>query len=199
MAQDQLIPDQLVVIGGSAGSLEVVLQIVSGLPSTLTAAIVVVLHRLQSAESVLVNVLESRAALPVREVEDKEPLQRGTIYIAPPNYHLLLENKKEFSLDASEKVHHSRPSIDVTFESAAREFGRAAVGILLSGANADGAAGLKKIKNSGGITLVQDPATAEVDYMPRQAIAQDAAIRVVSPARMAEALLEYLEFNTSVK
>jgi len=131
---------------------------------------VVVVHRGKSGDSILADLLSSQTKLVVKEVEDKELILPGTIYIAPPDYHLLLENEYTFSLDASEKVHYSRPSIDVTFESAALVYGPALVGVLLSGANADGAVGLKNIADAGGFTIAQQPATAEVGYMPQQAI-----------------------------
>ena len=100
----------------------------------------------------------------------KEVILPGTIYIAPPDYHLLFEDENSFSLDASEKINHSRPSIDIAFESAAEVFGSSLIGILLSGANADGAEGLKKISQAGGYTIVQDPLTADVGFMPQQAL-----------------------------
>lgn len=180
MAQAALIRYRALLIGGSAGSLEMVLRIIGAVPVTTRAAIIVVVHRKPSADSVLPGLLAAKTALPVKEVEDKDHLLPGVVYIAPAGYHLLLEDAASFSLDTSEKVHYSRPSIDVTFESAAAVFGPAAIGILLSGANADGAFGLKQIKEAGGIALVQDPATADVDYMPRQAILQGAATQVIT-------------------
>lgn len=192
MAQDSLRRQRLVVIGGSAGSLEIVLSIVAGLPALPHAAVLIVLHRKQSADSVLSGLLASRTNLPVREVEDKDPLVPGSIYLAPPDYHLLLEGRHQFSLDDSEKVHHSRPSIDVSFESAAYAYGADTIGILLSGANADGAEGLLRIKERGGDTLVQDPATAEVYYMPQQALLLHPGHRVVAGNQLHQALLEYL-------
>lgn len=170
MAQDAIGTYKLLVIGGSAGSLDVAMKIVAALPMQMQAAVVVVLHRKNASDSILTGIFSSRTNLPVKEVEDKEALLPATVYIAPPNYHLLVEDEHNFSLDSSEKIHYSRPSIDVTFESAAEVFGPAAVGILLSGANADGAAGLQHIKQHGGYTIVQDPHTAEVGYMPQQAL-----------------------------
>lgn len=192
MAQNSIVPQRLVVIGGSAGSLEVVLSIVGALPPLPHAAVVVVVHRKQSADSVLTGLLAARTNLPVKEVEDKDELLPGTIFLAPPDYHLLLENRQQFSLDDSEKVHHSRPSIDVTFESAAQAFGADTIGILLSGANADGAEGLLRIREYGGATLVQDPSTAEVYYMPQQAILLDAGHRIVPGRQLHQVLLKYL-------
>jgi two-component system chemotaxis response regulator CheB len=172
----------MVVIGGSAGSLDVVLSIVSQLPPDTAATIAVVVHRKNAPVSPLASLLEARTTLPVKEVEDKEPILPGTVYLAPPDYHLLVEGRGSFSLDCSEKIHYSRPSIDITFESAAEQFGPALLGVLLSGANADGAEGLARIREAGGYTVVQDPQTAEIDYMPRQAIARGAACAVV-PAK----------------
>lgn len=174
----------MVAIGGSAGSLEVVLKIVAQLPPSTGAALVLVMHRKHASDSILANILAARTSLHVKEVEDKESLLPGTIYIAPPDYHLLLEDQQNFSLDSSEKVHYSRPSIDVTFESVAETFGEQAIGILLSGANADGAAGLLKIKEAGGYTIAQDPASAEVGFMPQQALFLDAAHAVVAADKL---------------
>lgn len=170
MAEGDVSKYRMVVIGGSAGSLDSILKIVAAVQETVDVAFVVVVHRGKSGDSILADLLSSQTKLVVKEVEDKELILPGTIYIAPPDYHLLLENEYTFSLDASEKVHYSRPSIDVTFESAALVYGPALVGVLLSGANADGAVGLKNIADAGGFTIAQQPATAEVGYMPQQAI-----------------------------
>ncbi|HEY8914846.1 MAG TPA: chemotaxis protein CheB [Chitinophaga sp.] len=170
MAQGDVSKYKMVVIGGSAGSLDSILKIVAAVQESVDVAFVVVVHRGKSGDSILTDLLSSQTTLVVKEVEDKELILPGTIYIAPPDYHLLLENEYTFSLDASEKVHYSRPSIDVTFESAALVYGPALVGVLLSGANADGAVGLKNIADAGGFTIAQQPATAEVGYMPQQAI-----------------------------
>jgi len=170
MAQGNVTKYRMVVIGGSAGSLDVILKIVAAVQDAVDVTFVVVVHRGKTGDSILADLLATQTKLVVKEVEDKEQILPGTIYIAPPDYHLLLENEYTFSLDASEKVNYSRPSIDVTFESAAYVYGAALIGILLSGANADGAAGIKTIADAGGYTLVQQPATAEVGYMPQQAI-----------------------------
>lgn len=170
MAEGNVSKYRMVVIGGSAGSLDSILKIVAAVQEAVDVAFIVVVHRGKSGDSILADLLSSQTALVVKEVEDKEIILPGTIYIAPPDYHLLLENEYTFSLDASEKVNYSRPSIDVTFESAALVYGPALVGVLLSGANADGAVGLKTIADAGGFTIAQQPATAEVGYMPQQAI-----------------------------
>jgi two-component system chemotaxis response regulator CheB len=161
---------RMVVIGGSAGSLDVILKIVATVQNAADVAFIVVVHRAKTGDSILADLLSAQTKLAVKEVEDKEQILPGTIYIAPPDYHLLLENEYTFSLDASEKVHYSRPSIDVTFESAALVYKTTLVGILLSGANADGAMGIKTIADAGGYTIVQQPATAEVSYMPQRAL-----------------------------
>ncbi|OIN60999.1 chemotaxis protein CheB [Arsenicibacter rosenii] len=167
-----------VIIGGSAGSIEVLLKILPALPEPLTYTLIIVLHRKHTAESALADLLTSKSRLVIHEVEDKEPLLPGNIYLAPADYHLLIEHSLVFSLDASEKVNYSRPSLDVSFESAADVFGPSLVGILLSGANADGTLGLKAIKRAGGLIIAQKPETARVAYMPQQAI-QEAGVDYV--------------------
>lgn len=172
MAQRQEIeiPSKVILIGGSAGSLSVLLVVLPLLSERINAAVVLVMHRHTRSEDLLEALLASRASLPVRDIEEKDQPQRGIIYTAPADYHLLFEPDGSFALDSSEKVNYSRPSIDVTFESAARVFGPRAIGVLLSGANADGAEGLYEIEQHGGTTIVQHPETAEVDYMPRSAL-----------------------------
>jgi two-component system, chemotaxis family, protein-glutamate methylesterase/glutaminase len=172
MAEDTVARYKMLAIGGSAGSLDAILKIVAALPVTNYLSVAIIVHRKNSGESILVDLLSDRTKLIVKEVEDKEMINGGCIYLAPADYHLLIENEKMFSLDSSEKVHHSRPSIDVTFESVAEVFGKSAIGVLLSGANADGARGLDKIKQTGGLTIVQNPESADVAYMPQQALEQ---------------------------
>ncbi len=180
MAENALKNFKVVVIGGSAGSLEVILAMLPQLPPRPGAVFIIVLHRKNDKDSILENLLSQYARLPVKEVEDKDPLQLNHIYIAPPDYHLLIETEDSFSLDSSEKIHFSRPSIDVTFESVAETFRHRAIGVLLSGANADGSQGLLKIKRAGGTTIVQHPDTADMAFMPQQAIKLGAADQVVA-------------------
>ncbi|MDB5256850.1 MAG: chemotaxis protein CheB [Chitinophagaceae bacterium] len=161
---------ELVIIGGSSGSLDIVLKIISNIRKDISAAIVVVVHRKTTSDSTLSELLSVRSSLPVKEVEDKDTILRGTVYLAPPDYHLLFEKKHIFALDYSEKVNYSRPSIDVTFDSAAEAYGSNTVAILLSGANADGTNGLKAIHQASGVTIAQSPGTASFPYMPEQAI-----------------------------
>ncbi len=169
MAENELNRHELVVIGGSAGSLEVLLELLPAIKSTVQFAIIIVIHR-KNPDSILVELLKEKTDLLVKEAEEKDEIKAGTIYIAPADYHLLVEMDKTISMDFSEKVHYSRPCIDLTFETAAEVYGSSLAGILLSGANADGAAGLRSIKEHKGLTIVQDPMEASVPYMPKQAI-----------------------------
>lgn len=163
-------PCEAVVIGGSTGSIEVLLSLLSQLPAPLSFALIIVVHRKNTADSTLANLLALRTTNPLSEVDDKDLIKPGSIYLAPADYHLLIEQSKVAALDDSEKINYSRPSIDVTFESAADVYGPALVGILLSGANADGSAGMAAIKKAGGTLVVQQPETALVGFMPQQAI-----------------------------
>jgi two-component system chemotaxis response regulator CheB len=170
MAQDGINKRyQLLIIGGSAGSLEVLVRLLPRLQELKEVAVVIVMHR-KAGESLLVQLLAEKTRWLVKEAEEKESINSGTIYVAPPDYHLLFEKDKTFSLDFSEKVHYSRPSIDVSFESVADAWGASVIAVLLSGANADGAEGLDQVRKAGGVTIVQDPGEASVSYMPQQAI-----------------------------
>lgn len=160
----------MIMIGGSAGSLQVILKLLPELRLSLPVTIVIVLHRKASNDETLVDLLSSKTSWPVREVEEKEAILPNHIYIAPADYHLLVESDHSFALDVSEKVNYSRPSIDIAFESAAEVYGPSLLAILLSGANADGQEGMQNVKDAGGTCVVQDPDTAEVSYMPMQAI-----------------------------
>ena len=160
---------EILLIGGSAGSLDVLMHLLPVIREDIGLAIVIIVHR-KAGESLLTELLADRTPWPVKEAEEKEPILPGNIYVAPSDYHLLIENERSFSLDVSEKVHYSRPAIDLTFETAAEVYGKATAALLLSGANADGAEGLSQIKSAGGLTIVQDPREASVSYMPQQAI-----------------------------
>lgn len=162
--------DKIVIIGGSAGSLEVLLQVIPKLTELRNFSLVIVLHRKNDDDSTLEELFALKTTIPVKEVEDKTPLVSGNIYIAPADYHLLFEKSGVLSLDISEKINYSRPSIDVSFESVAEAFGNKVIAILLSGANADGTEGLKNIKKFVGKTIVQDPASAQMPMMPQHAI-----------------------------
>ena len=192
MAQNKMNRFRIILIGGSAGSLEVILDIINGLPKNPDAVFVIIMHRRSDKDSILQNLLSYKSKLPVKEVEDKEIIHNDTIYLAPPDYHLLVENSETFSLDSSEKVHFCRPSIDVTFESAAEIFTTDVTALLLSGANTDGALGLKFIRQMGGRTLVQNPATAEVSFMPQQAVNLKVADEILDTSRLLPRIRELL-------
>lgn len=161
---------QLIVIGGSAGSLQVIFKIFKYIPADFPVPFLIALHRNVNFESALDELLSVKSNLKVKEVEEKDTIEPGYIYLCPADYHVLIEKNKTFALDYSEKIHHSRPSIDVVFKSASATFNERLLGILLSGANADGGDGLKIIKERGGLTIVQDPDESEVSYMPHHAL-----------------------------
>lgn len=168
-------PASLVVIGGSAGSLQVILSLLEKVNAGFTIPILLVLHRDPQGESKLEELLSQRTRLIVKEVEDKDTIERNHLYVCPADYHVLPEKDGTFSLDYSEKEHFSRPSIDLAFRAAADVYGDKLVAILLSGANADGAAGLRYVKDLKGTTIVQQPDDAQVRYMPDQALQQSPA------------------------
>jgi two-component system chemotaxis response regulator CheB len=177
-----------VVVGGSAGALEVLRQILRALPATTAVPVVIVLHLPPRPPDGLPELLARDCALAVQQAEDKEPLQPGVVYLAPPGYHLLIESHRAFALSVDDPVHFSRPSIDVLFQSARDAYGGSLLAVLLSGASADGAAGLHEIASAGGITIVQSPAAAEAAAMPSAALALFEPTYVWTPAEMAKEL-----------
>lgn len=177
---------KLVMIGGSAGSLEVILKTLPQLKDDTDLSIVIVLHRKNSIDSPLTFLLSGKTSWEVQEVEEKQMIRPRTIYIAPADYHLLIEADHSFSLDFSEKINYSRPSIDVSFECAAEIYGAELVCVLLSGANEDGTEGLKKAKAAGAYIIIQDPETADVSYMPKFAMSQVEADMIIKPEELGE-------------
>jgi two-component system chemotaxis response regulator CheB len=176
---------KIIAIGGSAGSLPVVLSILQNISQGFVIPIVIIIHRLKNTPSEMDKIVSiSRTDLKLKEPDDKEPIYAGYIYIAPANYHLLVEADSSFSLDYSEPVHYSRPSIDVTFESIAAAYGSNATAILLSGANNDGTDGLTKIIENGGTAIVQNPVTSEYPVMPAAAIRKNPSALIYSPNEM---------------
>jgi two-component system, chemotaxis family, protein-glutamate methylesterase/glutaminase len=175
---------RLIILGGSAGSLQVILKLFTGMEAYYPIPVVVVLHRSQTADLALEELIGYKTSLRVKELEEKEKPEPGCLYLCPPDYHLLIEEDWSFTLDYSEKVNFCRPSIDVTFQSAADVFGESLVCILLSGANADGAEGLAYVKQKKGITIVQHPDEAEVSYMPEQALLRKKADYVLTTAEI---------------
>ena len=160
----------MIVIGGSAGSLQTVFVILNMLPRYFNIPILLVMHRGAGGDSSLEELLRLKSQLIVKEVEEKEPVQAGHLYVCPADYHVLMEPDYCFSLDDSEKVHYSRPSLDVSFSSLADVYREKLMGIVLSGANADGAEGMECIQSRSGTTIVQTPEEATVPYMPEQVL-----------------------------
>lgn len=159
-----------VVIGASAGGIEALSVVLPALRPGTLAAVMVVLHLPRAGKSLLAEIFGPRCALAVREAVDKEPITGGTVFFAPPDYHLLIDAGPALALSIDEPVHYSRPSIDVLFESAADSYRDRLLGMVLSGGNEDGAAGLAAVQRGGGLTLVQDPASALVARMPAAAL-----------------------------
>ncbi len=159
---------RVVVVGTSWGGLQALRCIAVALPAGFPLPVVAIQHRHRDSDALLQQLLQDRSAIPVSEVEDKEPMRAGQLYIAPPDYHLLIEDG-HFALSTDPPVRFSRPSIDVTFASAAASLGAGVIGVVLTGANADGAEGLRRIVDRGGRGIVQEPAEAESSIMPAAA------------------------------
>lgn len=170
----------IVLIGGSAGSFKPIFRAVKNFSEGLDKAVLIVIHRKKNFFSEIEKLFAENSRMLLREVVDKDVIENNTIYIAPANYHTLIEKEKTFSLDVSEAVWYSKPSIDVTFESAADVYGQRCTAILLSGANQDGAEGLLKLRKNGALTIVQDPDEADMSEMPLSAIHLGAAQYVLS-------------------
>ncbi|UXY15367.1 chemotaxis protein CheB [Chitiniphilus purpureus] len=185
---------QAVVIGASAGGIEALLRLLPALPATCACPIVTVLHLPEGHTSLLPEVFAPRVALAVKEADEKEVLQPGTLYFAPPGYHLLIESDRTFALSIDAPVHYSRPSIDVLFQSAATVYGGSLAAVLLTGANEDGATGLARVVECGGRVLIQDPDEAQIAVMPKAGIrATGSAARVLPLAALAGTLTRWVE------
>jgi len=183
---------EAVVIGASAGGVSALMQVLPGLPHGYRLPIIVVLHVRSGRPNQLVEVFQQKLAIPVREAGDKEDIIPGTLYFAPASYHLLIEDDRSFSLSCDAPLHFARPAIDVTMETAADAYGANLAGVLLTGANDDGAAGMAAIGAAGGLTVVQDPSEAEVGVMPQEAIDRRAP-DLVLPLDQIKRLLLMLE------
>nr|WP_313706024.1 chemotaxis protein CheB [Massilia sp.] len=187
---------EALVIGASAGGVDALVGLLPALAPDSKLATVCILHVPSDRDSRLAELFDARLALPVREAMDKEPVQPGTVYFAGAGYHLSIEEDRVFSLSCEPAVHYARPAIDVLMESAADAYGPALAGILLTGANADGAEGMQRIRQRGGLTVVQDPGEAQAATMPEQAIRLSAP-HLVLPLADIRALLPLLETTTS--
>lgn len=186
------LPYQVAAIGASWGGVDMLMQLVKALPADWQLPLVVVQHQHPNAGNALQRILSRLTSLPVVEVEDKDRLEPGHLYLAPANYHLFVETDHSFSLSVAAPVKYSRPSIDVTFSSLARVFQRRCIGIVLTGANDDGADGVLAIKAERGYVLAQAPATAVAPAMPEAAIATGAVDAVLSPAEIVPHLRQLL-------
>jgi two-component system chemotaxis response regulator CheB len=174
---------ELIVVGGSWGGMRALASVLGSLPTDFELPVAVVQHRSPGGDEMLEQVLARGSGLPIVAATDKEPLVPGRVYVAPPDYHLLVE-PGHLALSKDDYVQFSRPSIDVLFESAADAYGERTVGVLLTGVNQDGAEGLARIAAAGGFTIAQDPSTAEQPQMPAAAVARGAARRVLELERI---------------
>lgn len=161
---------EAIVIGVSAGGMAALLEILSKMGRRFPMPVIVVQHMSPDSEDYLARHLDLRCEIAVKEAEDKEDVTPGVVYIAPPNYHLLVEPDKTLSLSSEERVNFSRPSVDVLFETAAEAYMEKLIAVILTGANSDGALGMAKVKDCNGLAVVQSPETAEADMMPKSAI-----------------------------
>lgn len=184
---------ELIVVGASAGGVQAYQNLLSALPRDWSVPLLCVLHIPQQRISGLIGLLSHCCALPVQEAEDKQPIQPGTVTFAPPDYHLLVEERGYLALSRDEPVLFSRPSIDVLFESAALAYGKSVHGILLTGASADGSDGLARIRGEGGSAWVQDPLDAVAPTMPASAIAQGGADAVLTMAEICRRLATHAQ------
>ncbi|MGZ4090017.1 MAG: chemotaxis protein CheB [Bacteroidia bacterium] len=163
---------KVIVIGGSAGSIPVLNKILCALPKSFYIPVIICVHRMKNVSEGIQQVFSHNCQLDIIEPEDKQHICMGGIYLAPSNYHLLIEKEKTFSLSTDIAVNYSRPSIDVTFESSAKVFKEDLIGVLLTGANSDGANGLETVKTYGGTTVVQEPGECAAPYMPLAALSR---------------------------
>ncbi|AMV39527.1 chemotaxis protein CheB [Planctomyces sp. SH-PL62] len=180
---------EAVAVGTSAGALEALSVILPALPENYPLPVLVVVHLPPDRESLMLDLLRRRCRIAVKEAEDKEPITGGTVYLAPPDYHLLVETDRRLSLSSEEPVRYSRPSIDVLFETAAEAYGPGLVGVVLTGANGDGSRGLRAICEAGGRALVQEPGLALASAMPQAALDACPEARRLSLEAIAERLL----------
>ena len=182
--QDPAVGYAVVVVGTSWGGLDALRELVTGLPPEYDVPMTIVQHRHRNSDAMLARILQDYTKLRVSEVEDKQPVEAGCVYVAPANYHLLVE-EGHFSLSTEAPVRYSRPSIDVSMTTAADAYGHRAVGVILTGSNADGAVGLRRIADSGGMAVIQDPASAAAPAMPQAAMEAVPTARVFALDRIA--------------
>ncbi len=178
-----------VAVGVSSGGVEALKVMLGGLPSDFPLPVMIVAHISPEADNGLALLLDDLCDIRVKEADELEAAEAGTVYIAPPNYHLLVEKRAVLSLSVDPPVRFARPSVDVLFESAANAFGPGLIGVVMTGAGSDGSNGVKRIKESGGVVVVQDPQGAETDSMPKSAISAVAPDHITPLAGIAELLV----------
>ena len=179
-----------VVIGASAGGFDAISTLLMGLKEEFNAPILIVQHLSARSNNYMVTHLNGICKINVVEAEEKQKIHSGNAYVAPPNYHLLVEKDETLSLTVEPKVNYARPSIDVLFETAANVYGNGLIGVILTGANGDGSMGLKRIKELGGLTIIQDPKTAEINSMPMTAIAMTKVDYILELREISSKLVE---------
>lgn len=189
---------EALVVGTSAGGMRALKEIISGIGNSFRLPMIIVQHLHANSDSFLAHYLNSLSSFTVKEAEDKEKILEGTGYLAPANYHLLIEYDRTLSLNTDERINYSRPSIDVLFTSAADVYSSKLIGMILTGANNDGVHGMMKIKKAGGLTIVQDPQNAEADYMPR-AVIQEVSVDHILPLEKIGSLLESVNQKNNEK
>jgi two-component system, chemotaxis family, protein-glutamate methylesterase/glutaminase len=185
---------ELIVIGASSGGLKALMHILSGINASFSIPIIIVLHQLKNSSGRLLEIFQSITNLNIREPLDKEKIESGNVYIAPPDYHILIESNKVISYSYSETVNFSRPSIDVLFETAAVVYKENLAGILLTGANSDGAKGMQCISLNNGFTIIQDPDCAEMPLMPKAALSL-VKPDIISPLQKISSIINSLEYG----
>ena len=186
---------EAIVIGVSAGGMNALNFIFSVLPSGFSIPIIIVQHVSALSDNDWIKLLNDKSNLTIKEADEKEKIETGNVYIAPANYHLMIENDKTFSLTIDEYVNFARPSIDVLFESAAEAYKNKLIGIVLTGANNDGTKGIKRIKECGGLAIIQDPKTAESSTMPASAIAAIQPDYILSLEKIVQLLVKLTQTN----
>jgi len=188
---------EAIVLGASAGGFNVIKQLTATLPKDFSLPIMVVQHVSDTSDGSWADMLDRESKLRVKEADEKEKIKPGTVYLAPANYHLLVEPDHTLTLTVDERVNYARPSIDVLFETAAEAYRERLIGLVYTGANRDGAAGLAHIKANGGLAVVQDPTTAESPVMPTSAIRAAHPQHVLSPEQIIELLLNIHQLQTA--
>ena len=181
---------EAVVIGVSAGGLRALSGILKGLPGNYPLPLIVIQHRSKDERTLLEEVLQAKCVISIKQADEKERIEGGKVYFAPPDYHLLVEKDHSFSLTCDDPVNFSRPSIDLLFETASEVYKEKLVGVILTGANHDGAEGIRAVKEHGGLTIAQDPATSHFPDMPQAAIDTGSVQHILNAAAIKDLLLD---------